>query len=234
MRKHERPTKNVQQSASDKEVFNHPAYGMVGMSHVTGGASHLFGSDIRHGQRIRIRIQRAELHRGLSNDWFHGRGLPIVEIELSHTQFAEFITNPNRGDGFPRTLTAVNGEMMPSIDQIETKQETFRREIRESASEAINLFKKHVAHLGEMIEAGTLTKKELRALHHDLTCHVGNLPSNMAFTVSQAEEALERATTHAKIELEATVNHHINRIGLDAARQIGLTQPHHQSKEIEK
>jgi len=49
--------------------YSHDAFGMVGMSIVPGG-SVMFGSDLNHGQQIRIRIARATMKRGLSSDWY--------------------------------------------------------------------------------------------------------------------------------------------------------------------
>lgn len=234
MRDRQRPTKQERVRGSDtEEVYDHPAYGVIGMSVVTGGDRHMFGSDIHHGQRIRIHVKRAELHRNLSNDWIHARGLPIVEIEMSHSQFAEFITTPNRGEGIPCTITEINGDMVPAIDQIETKQEMFRREIEAAARKRLEAALQEVKRLGELIESGKTPKTELRELHKNLARELSYLPGSVSFVVGQAEEALEKATTAARIEIEATINHHVSRIGLDAARAIGIVPPDHQPEKIE-
>jgi len=235
MRNKQRPTKSEKAvgKCDPHEVYNHPAYGVIGMSVITGGDRNMFGSDIEHGQRIRITVKHAELHRNLSNDWIHSRGLPIIEVELSHSQFAEFITTPNRGEGIPCTITEIDGETIPAIDVVESKACMFRREIERSAAERLEKAMAEVKRLGELIESGKTPKTELREIHKDLQRELGHLPGSVSFVVKQAEEALEKAQTAAKIEIEATVNHHINRIGLDAARQIGLVRPFN-IKEIEE
>lgn len=226
MRKPQRPTKNheVMGKCDPHEVYNHPAFGMIGWSVISGGDKHLFGSDIGHGHRIRLTIKRAEHKRNLSNDWYHARQ-QLIEIEMSHSQFAELITSPNRGDGIPCTLLTVVGESMPSIEGIETKQEMFRREIEESGRRRLDTITAEIARLGDLIESGKLPKGELRELHKNLAREAAYLPTTLSFVVGQAEEALERSTTHAKIEIEATINNHINRIGMDAAQAIGLLPP---------
>jgi hypothetical protein len=232
MRERQRPTRQDREDASDKEqTYEHPAYGVIGMYVVTGGDPHLFGSDIHHNQRIRIEIKTATLKRGLSNDWIHGRR-SLVEVEMSHAQFAEFITTPNRGDGIPCTITEIEGRMVPSIEQLETKQEMFRREIEESASRRLEAISAEIAKLGALIESGKLPKGELRELHKTLARQAEQLPGSIGFVVEQGEEALEKATTAAKIDIEATIHAHVNRLGLEAAKAIGIVGPNYTMKEI--
>lgn len=236
MRRTEKPSLREETTGKcdPHEVYSHPAYGTISMHVVTGGDPHMFGSDIKHGQRIRVEIRRAEHHRNLSNDWYHGKGRALIEVELSHSQFAEFITTPNRGEGIPCTITEIKGEMIPAIDQVESKAEMFRREIEASAERRLTEIAAKIDQLGALIDSGKLPKGELRALHNDLARHVSQLPGSIGFVVEQGEEALEKATTAAKIQIEATINSHINRIGLDAARAIGLVQPDTNMKAIDQ
>lgn len=202
--------------------YEHPAFGLIGMSIVSGGSESLFGSDVGHGQRVRLTIKHAEHQRGLSNDWYHARGLPIVEVEMSHSQFAEFITSPNRGEGVPCTISEVDGVMMPSIEKLETKNAMLCREVGEAAAEKIKRLQKEIDRLGLIVEAGKFPKAEMRQIYKDLAREADQLPGSITFVVKQGEEAIERATTHAKIEIEATIERHISRIGLSAAREIGI------------
>ena len=195
----------------------------------TGGSGVLFGSDINHGQCVTIRICRADLTRNLSNDWIHPNSTPIVEVQMSHAQFAEFITSNGQYAGTPCTIgyapaVGTPTEMMPSIDRLETKAETFRREIKDSTRNQLNKMKADVDAMGAELEKGSISKKTLKELHRNLQILMGNMPSNMAFTVEQAEEALEKAQTHAKIEIEAYITNAINKLGLEAAKKIGLVQ----------
>ena len=87
----------------DVTELHHDAFGMIGVTIVTGGSDTLFGSDLKHGQTVRIRIKRARSQRNHSRDSFFAED-SLVEVTLSHTQFAEMITSPNRGDGIPCTI----------------------------------------------------------------------------------------------------------------------------------
>jgi hypothetical protein len=203
------------------DIFDHPAYGLVRMGVRTGGVPHLFGSDIEHKQRITISICHAELHRALSHDWVHSKGLPVVEIELSHSQFAEFITSPNSGEGIPCTITAVAGEGIPSIAKLESKSETFKREIEQAAKSRIEKALAKVGELGALIESGKHSKTALRDLHRELQREVAYLPSSIEHVVTQAEEAIDKATTAAKIDIEATMQHQLQRVGAHAVANRG-------------
>lgn len=222
------PTKRVEKfGGDDQERFDHDAFGTISLTTQTGGAGVLFGSDINHNQCVSIKICRADLSRNLSNDWIHPSSMPIVEINMSHSQFAEFITGNGRASGTPCTLAYAPArgtptEVMPGIEKLETKAETFRKEIRNSATEQMAKVMASVVEMEKMLEEGTISKKTLKALVFNMRCHVDNTPGNMAFVVEQAEEALEKAVTHARIEVEALIEHNVNRLGREAAKQIGL------------
>jgi len=232
MRDSQKPSLREKEHAGENErTFEHPAFGMIGVRVTTGGDPHLFGSDIKHNQRISITIKTARHKRNLSNDWYHAQK-ELIQVELSHSQFAEFITTPNVGDGIPCTITRHEGRLVPSIEQVETKQEMFRREIEDSARRRLGAIGAEIAKLGALIESGKLPKGELRELYKTLARHAEQLPGSIGFVVEQGEEALEKATTAAKIDIEATIHAHVNRLGLEAAKAIGLVGPNYTMKEI--
>lgn len=218
MSKHEQaPTRRDEENnAGTTEYYNHPAFGMIGVSVVTGGTGVLFGSDVRHHQCIRLTISTAEHQRNLSNDWYRA-DKTLIEIEMSHSQFAQMITNPNRGDGVPCTLNRVKGESIPGILPIESKHEMFRREIEQSAAEKVKDMREQIAALGALIESGKTSKTELRKIHNELARHAQQFAGSVGFVVDQAQEALEKATATARIEVEAVMNQAAMRLGFEAA-----------------
>lgn len=205
------------------ETHSHEAFGTVIMTMPQSGGMAgmtLFGSDLGHHQCISIEIHRATLDRSLHRDWIHGREM-IAKIEMSHAQFAQFITSSGNGSGTPCTLryAAPRGtrlEEMAPIAKIETKHETQRREISESVKEQIRKVSDALSLLEAMADGGKISVKELRARLHDARCHLSNLPSNLAFAVKSAEEALEKATSDAKIEVESYIQMTANRIGMQS------------------
>lgn len=195
--------------------YSHPAFGTVTMTTVSGGDKSLFGSDIGHNQRICIRVNTASLKRDLNHDWINS-DKTLVEFEMSHAQFAQFITSNGNGSGTPCTLKFIRGEgMIPAIKNIESKHETFKREIRDAAAERLRHIKQGLESLGILLEAGgSISKKELREIHSNMARHVSQLPGTMEYVVNSAEEALEKATSDAKIEVESFIHMSAKRIGL--------------------
>lgn len=201
------------------ERYEHDAFGVISMGVVHGGNSNLFGSDLKHNDKIRITISRAVLVRDLANDWIHDRNM-LIEIELSQSQFAQFITSPNRGVGVPCTLRSTAPkdagiEWMPEIKPVESKMEMFRREIKEMAQTRLERMRYAIRRLGNAIEGERLSKKDLREIHRDLSLNADHLPGTLSFVVEQAEEALEKAQAAAKADIEAYVDQTARRLGLE-------------------
>lgn len=223
MRQDVHPTMTVRENSSSDsvEVLNHDAFGTITMScpQWSGDGTTLFGSDLPHSQTVRITIQRARLDRHLSRDWIHGENQPIVEIEMSHAQFAQFITSQGNGNGTPVTIRQAPergtfAPVMPGIAKIETKHETHRREINRSAMESIQKVQAALGELQAMADAGKVSVKDLKARLHTAKCHINNLPANLEYAVKSAEEALAKATSDAKIEVETYIGVSAQRIGL--------------------
>jgi len=204
------------------DLYRHPAYGTVTLTHPTGGNSKMFGSDVGHMGTVRIEIKHAELHRDLSRDWIHGHQ-PILCFEMTHSQFAAFITGVGKGEGTPVTLKYAAPGQAEEIPQIAWKantQDLFRAEIKTMAGDSLDEINKGIAQLKEMVETNTITKTRLKAIVHDMEIRAQNAPSNMAFVVKSAEEALEKATDHAKIEVEAFIDARTKALGLQSLEQL--------------
>lgn len=231
MRAEQEPTLSEKASYTPGEtrnIYEHPAFGTVTMSVVSGGDSTLFGSDLGHSQRVCIRVNGAELQRDLHRDWIHGKS-QFIEFEMSHAQFAQFITSNGNGSGTPCTLKWVRGVGdLPSIKSLESKHELTRREIHAQAEKGMDHLREHVKKLGELIDSGAGGKKAMRELHRSMQSAAGNLPGNLAFAVESAEEALEKATSDAKIEVEAYITTTAQRLGLQSISQ--LAQLGHEAK----
>lgn len=195
-------------------IFTHPAYGTITMTTSTGGERTLFGSDLGHNQRISIRINTAELHRDLYRDWIHSRD-HIIEFEMSHAQFAQFITSNGCGSGTPITIKWMKDVgQIPGIKNIQTKHETQRKEIHEITRRAYDGVLKDLGRLKAMLDTGKIGKRELAQIIRDMEISIGNAPANLAYAVESAEEALAKAASDARIEVESYVQMTAQRLGL--------------------
>lgn len=231
--KSEFPSKEVDAGVCGGDTYKHDAFGTISMTVVqSGGDGHaMFGSDLRHTQAIRITVQRAQLVRNLSYDRIDGKGSrganSLVTFEMSHAQFAQFITGGSMGAQTPVTLCYAPAPgtpviQMPGIKNIETKAEVFQREVKDSAKKQLAEIKAEIDRLGAMLASGKVGVKEAREIHRQLEISVSNLPGNMAFVVSQAEEALEKGQMAAKLEIEAYVKTHAHRLGMNDIQANGL------------
>ena len=207
------------------QVFEHDAYGTIAMTVSTGGSQTLFGSDLPHNQRVHISVCRARLHRDLNRDWISSYSCPVIEFSMSHAQFAQFITSQGCGGGTPITFNfapdpGTQSEPMPGIRNVETKHETFRREIAEGVRTRLAKMQEQVDELGKMLETGKVSIKALREIHKDLDRQADYLPGTMEFVVKSAEEALEKATSDAKIDIESYIAMSAKRIGLNSIAEL--------------
>lgn len=130
-------TVEEQGTSMERETLTHPAFGLIGFSRVSGGENTLFGSSIKHNDRIIMRLKHAKQDRHLHDDWYHGRGL-ITEVEMSYSQFAECISSLNVGEGVPCTIRYTEKDgMVPYIKENVSKREQFRNEFSETVSKAM-------------------------------------------------------------------------------------------------
>ena len=88
------------------ERRSHPSYGMMCFSRITGGDPHLFGTSIKHNDKISLVLRTAEYDRSLNQNWYYGKK-ELFEVEMSYTQFVELITHMNMGSGVPVTIKRI-------------------------------------------------------------------------------------------------------------------------------
>ena len=222
---------------SDKfDVINHPAYGTITMTTTSSGCGKtLFGSDIDHNHTVRITISHAEVHRNLCRDWVHP-GNQLISFQMSQAQFAQFITSAGNGVGTPITI-----EWLPQVGHIpeirnpKTKSETHRREIRDAAVKAQEKMAKDVAALKALLASGKIGKRDLAEIVRSMEINLGNAPANMAFVVESAEEALSKAESDAKIEVESYIQMAASRLGLKNIGELAqqMTVGHMASAQLE-
>lgn len=198
---------------TERETFKHPAFGMIGFSRVSGGENTLFGSSIKHNNRIIMTLKHGECDRRLHQDAYFGCGL-IAEVEMSYTQFAECISTLNVGDGVPCTIrfTEKDGNI-PYIKDSNSKREQFRNEFSETISKAMEQVQNQINQIQESIDnkknLGVKDRKEIISQLQQIKYNIG---SNLNFCVSQFDEQMDKTTLEAKGEIEAFCQNKINSI----------------------
>lgn len=217
------PTK-TDSKLKDNVRFEHPAFGMISVTETCGGDSVLFGSDVDHTYKISLRIQTACMERGLNSDWYHDQK-QMVEVEMTHQQFSMLQGSIGK-QGVPCTLRYVpistELKQVPGIDRYESKIDTFSREIEGDFKKALEGVREQIATLNSLIESGKIGKKDIKEVAHNLKCRVDNLPSNMAYLMTQMQDMLETAKNDTKAQVEAYLDQSQYRIGKDRIEESGV------------
>lgn len=197
----------------ERETFRHPAFGMIGFSRISGGESVLFGSSIKHNDRIRMTLKHGKQDRHLHGDWYSGKG-KIIEIEMSYTQFAECITAMNFGDGVPCTIRYTEKDgYIPYIKENNSKREQFRNEFSDTILKAMKQVQEQIDQIQKSIDNkknfGVKDRNEIISQLRQVKYNIG---VNLDFCVEQFDEQMDKTTLEAKGEIEAFCQNKINSI----------------------
>ena len=215
----------------ERETYKHPAFGMIGFRRITGGDNVLFGSSIKHNDRIQLTIKHGEQDRVLHEDRYYGKKR-IVEVEMSYSQFAECISAMNVGDGVPCTIRFTEKDgYIPAIEENNSKREQFRNEFSDTISKAMEQIQNQINQIQESIDTKkTLGIKDRKEIVSQLQHVKYNIGANLDFCVSQFDEQMDKSTMEAKGEIEAFCQNKINSIAQAALVEkkdelIGLENP---------
>lgn len=216
---------NPGRMARDDASYTHPSFAQISASNVSGG-TYLYGSDFHHQNYVTIRIKRSELNRNLSNDWPFARE-ELIEVALSESQWATFVSSMNRGEGVQCTLQHYQGKMIPQIPKIKSRLKQFQTEGSESGDEAVAA----ITELRDEINASKLSQKQKDAWVHKLNFIEGRTTGNLSFVASQFVEHMEGVVQKAKTEISAFAQNLIMRTGLsklmgpeDAKKMLGYEE----------
>lgn len=201
------------------ERKKHESFGMLSISRVHGAEKPLFGSSIKHGNTITLRVKRGEVERHLNNDWYSGRGLPLIEIEMSLTQFAEAITSMNYGDGIPVTIKTFNGEYMEECP-FDGKRQLFEQEFDNRMSKIGADLKSLTVGAKELLtQKKPPTKGERDEILNAIKKLEMEILSNIPFINSQFNGQMEKTVLECKGEIEGFVQSKIQHLGLEELRK---------------
>lgn len=211
----------VQRRPGDaEEEETHPAFAVVSVSRISGNCGKLFGSHMNnHMGSIRLTITPAKRYHSLSRDWIfpesrHG----VVEIELSHVQFAEMITTMNVSEGTPCTLRYANGKQVPGIpDTMQTEQEKVSEGFKTRTTELADKMAESFTEVDAILnKKGAIGKADREVIRSAMRMAVQDVRSNMPFVLDQFVESTEKVAKAAKAEVEGFLTSAIHSAGLDA------------------
>lgn len=191
--------------------ITHPSYAQIQANRVSGGAM-LYGSDFRHQHFVSIKIVPSEMRRSLSNDWPFAGLSPLIEIEMSEAQWAEFVSTMNGGGGTQCTLRYANGEHIPRLPAPEGTQARFEAE----ADEQVRKSREALDELDKLIAETPLSKAKQKELAWKVEVARRSIGGSAKFVRDQFTEHMERTVTKARIEINAYATHAVRQAGLDS------------------
>lgn len=201
----------------DEKTTQHESFGIAGFSRSTTGGDgvSLFGSSIKHGNTITFIVRHAEVTRNLEQDWYNSSSRqPIIEIEMSQSQFAEMITSMNMGEGIPVTIRKVDGKRMEACPH-ESKVQQHSNEFKQRMKEFSERLNKYGKELYSLIEKRIPQKEQIIA-KNIVDQIVQEVESNIPFYEKQFVRQMEKTQTEAKAEVEAFVTRKIHSAGLSS------------------
>ena len=197
----------------DEMTYTHPSYGQLEVSRCSSSGAHpLYGSSIKHRETLRVRLYSSTSKRSLSNNWYHP-GHTMFEIEMSQSQWAEFISSIGNGGGIPCTIRFANGTRMddpPFISERANSDTEFDATIKSVFDKLDQL----LVEVDQLLGKPTVTKADRRRIKELLYSARQELMSNLAFVKDQFTEQMDKTVLSAKGEIEAYQQARMSEIAL--------------------
>ena len=209
---------------SQETESKHESYGMVGINRVSSSGTNLFGSITTHRSFITLTVKRASNRRHLAQDWIHADSRALIEIQMTHSQFAELITSPGIGDGAPCTIRAFDGKLVEECPPPEDFNSQYAEDLKATTKETVAGLEKLTQTLSQSLLPGekALNKTELKALLGEIQSALSSITDSIPFIEKQFNEEMEVQRDKMVGEMEAVAGHLIHNIGLKAIAATSL------------
>lgn len=197
----------------------HPAFGLVGFSRISGGDKVFFGSDVPSDHYIQLSIYQANRRHDLGQDWIGPSGsLPIIEVDMSYHQFAELLTCMNVGSGVPCTIKYTNGKPVEPLTRRETQGDRIKKQFKERSQQKLVDLEDQMGDLKTVLGKERLNKDDKLKILTLVEGLIGDARSNSPFYLEQFEEATDKMVVQAKSEVDAFITHAIVKTGLETLK----------------
>lgn len=201
-----------------QKLPHHASHGRLQFNRVQG-RKNLNRCPVDQDRFIRLTLCRAEFEQELGREWDFG-GDPLFEVDMSHVQFAELLTNMNRGSGTPCTIAGLRDsdgnwqqieEPPPQPSEAKQTREAFNTAVKE-ATDSMKRARDEVAVL---LESARVSGKKTRAIL-DAVRFLRLFHDSAPFLMKSFEENVEKVVASAKAEVSAHVDAVIADAGLQA------------------
>lgn len=215
-----------------KDYKSHESWALVTWHRITGSPRRLFGSALEnHHSTVSLTISRGQRAFDLSQDWYYP-DKEIIEIEMSATQFAEFLTSPNMGCGVPATIRTFQGKHMEDPPDEGVEAQRVQEDFKENTTELGKKLRETIVKIQKVLQKKTILKADrefLRGAYNKLLMEV---EQNMPFALEQFREASDKVVQAGKAEVEAFTTHFIHALGLQKIEEMQKLLPAPQPKAL--
>lgn len=195
------------------KIYTHPSYGQLEVSRCSSSGAHpLYGSSIKHRETLRIRLYSSTSKRSLSNNWYHP-GWTMFEVEMSPSQWAEFISSIGNGGGVPCTIRFAEGKQVedpPFISERANSDTEFDSTVKSAFAKLDQM----LAEIEDLLAKPSVTKADRVKIKGLLYSARQELMSNLAFVKDQFTEQMDKTVLSAKGEIEAYQQARMSEIAL--------------------
>lgn len=192
----------------------HPAQGLIRISRVHG-QQRLYKSTAITGSYVSLEVTLAreyvdkDTHSG-----GHISGAQVIKLGMSHTQFAEMLTSPNRGSGIPCTIFYKDGQRLPDIPDETHKLDRVRLQAEEKIDEKLQEFEEARERVNELLDQKSLRVADRNELRHLFNQVAGRIGESAKWAVRVIDESVEELVTEAKSEINAHVSLVAEQVGV--------------------
>lgn len=183
------------------DTYEHPAFGCVAISRVSGGTGNLFMSNVKHDHFVALRVMRAKMARSHYQDQHYAQD-PIVEVNMSMVQFAELMAGMNTGSGVPCTISRIEKKGVPGIN-LENTNRRFAKEVDDRFKELAKQIDTITNSTREALTAAKVPVSKQGAILSPLAKLEQDLRSNIPFMQKQFAETMEGIVSEAKSVIES-------------------------------
>lgn len=191
----------------DRKVDTHPSYGMMAINRITGTRRNLFGSALKeHGTTMRLVIKQGHRTHSSGLDNHYGTSQPIIEVEMSTSQFTQLITSMNMGDGVPCTILSTQGKRVEQAPEIETEFDRVRSSFGKKIKAISQKMEDHAAKIDSILNKKTVSAADRKEIKGIFSNFILEIESNIPFILELFEESADKVVSHSKQEVEGFIN----------------------------
>lgn len=199
----------------EDERYSHESFGQISFSRIQSNPPEKFyGSELDQSYYIQMTIQKSEVNRTLSQDWYFAREIPLAQVRMSSGQFAELITSMNMGSGIPCTIEMINQVPMAKLPEQESRKEFVHRKFEDRMKDFADTIREKQKAAKELVKKKTLSKDDIHALTHHLEWLTMEVEKNIPFFAKCFQETMDEVVFEAKTEVENAIQHKISVLGL--------------------